>query len=237
MFRLIVLFLAVAFVLLLVAVRYLPWWGIALLVVGLYLLVRYVIPRLAVGLFLMPFKAKGAVLKNAVAEVHSVVWEAAPAKPAQHEPATPARAALEYDGTSEPSTEDEDEDDEPMDEPDEELEDEEPRDHFRIDVTITPQAKDGGFQHWEPSDLRLVPFTTKSGLNLKDEGDDQVGDTVEVEIFRDGRFEPDEEGKYCGPLRVRLLMAVPLDAPRRVKFGYYFELFGDLTLPVSGQIS
>jgi hypothetical protein len=79
----------------------------------------------------------------------------------------------------------------------------------------------------------VVPFSTRTRAKLSDANNEE-GEPVEVNIFREGRFEPDEEGKYFGPLRLRLLMAVPLDAPRRLRFRYYFELFGVLTLPPSG---
>jgi hypothetical protein len=236
MVKLILFFLFVLVVLFVLAVRYLPWWGVLLLVAGTFLFVRFGIKWLIVALFLMPFKAKGAVLKNALAELHSATWEPAPAKPAQPEPATRARAALGYDGPDDPAIEPD------VEQPSEAAavdngevvadEEEGPLDHYRIDVTITPRPKTGGFQHWEPSELRLVPFTNKARAKLS-EDDDAEGEPVDVQIFREGRFEPDEEGKYFGPQRVRLLMAVPIDSPRRLKFRYYLELFGDLTLPPS----
>ncbi len=243
MFRLILFVFAVLIVLILLAVRYLPWWGILLLLGGIVLFIRFATTRLFVALFMIPFKAKGAVLKNAVAEIRSVTWEPAPEKPARHEPPSPVQAAIEYDGSDGPAIvahsdepndalaeDDEDEDDE------ESYDDQAPRDHFRIDVEITPRPKAGGFQFWEPGELRVVPFSTKSGITPNEENLD-IGEPVEVEIFRDDRFEPDEECKYHGPLRLRMLMAVPLDSPRRLKFRYYFEAFGDLTLPPSGSTS
>jgi hypothetical protein len=238
MFRLILLFLLVLFVLLVVAVRYLPWWGVLLLVVGLLVFARFGMRAAVVALFMIPFKAKSAVLRNASAEVHSVTWEPAPERRAHEEPVAHARSAIEYSGSDESANdpEIETESDALAGEDSEVVPDEEeaPRDHYRIDVTITPQPKPGGFQHWEPSELRLMPYTVKLRASLS-ERDDDAGEAVDVQIFRDGQFAPDEEGKYFGALRLRLLMAVPLDAPRHVKFRYYFELFGDLTLPPSGQ--
>lgn len=238
-----------------VALRYLPWWGIVLLLLGLYLSARLAMKYLVVRLFMMPFKAKGAVLKGATTEVHSVAWEPAPAKPPRPEPAMPStqpHAALEYDATDEPTGEHanggdmpephaqvgeriEDEYQEEHDEEQyDETEDEDigPCDHYRIDVTITPQPKAGGFQHWEPDSLVFMPYEASVPSLLGDDKD--VGyPTVEVEVFQNGQFAPDEDGKYFGPLRVRLLTRVPLDAPRRLKFRYYFESFGDVTLPPS----
>ncbi len=54
------------------AVRWLPWWA---LVIGLLLLLivgKFLLGRLLRKLFLMPFRAKGAVLRGASATVHEV---------------------------------------------------------------------------------------------------------------------------------------------------------------------
>ncbi len=62
-----------------VAVRSLPWWVLALGAVLLGLLGKYIVVRLVRKLFLMPFRAKGAVLKGASAHVHRVSPDPEPA--------------------------------------------------------------------------------------------------------------------------------------------------------------
>ncbi len=61
------------------AVRWLPWWGLALVLLLMVVLGKFVIGRLVRKLFLMPFRAKGVVLKGASAHVHGVSPAAAPA--------------------------------------------------------------------------------------------------------------------------------------------------------------
>src|SRR5690349_21635981 len=75
MIRLILVLLIIALIL---AIRYLPWWAVALVFVGLV----FVLPLLAKfalkSLFLTPFKLKGKVLRGATAVVHSVEPTAPP---------------------------------------------------------------------------------------------------------------------------------------------------------------
>jgi hypothetical protein len=64
------------------AVAYLPWWGALLTLAGsagaLWLAVRLLSGRVLGLLFSVPFRAKGAVLRRAEAEVHSVAPAEAP---------------------------------------------------------------------------------------------------------------------------------------------------------------
>lgn len=48
-------------------------------------------------------------------------------------------------------------------------------------------------------------------------------------MMLDGIETEDEEGKYTGPQRVKLLVGVP-ENERAFKFVYYFEHFGHITL-------
>lgn len=54
------------------AVRTLPWWALVIGLVALAVAGKFLLKRLLRKLFLMPFKAKGAVLRGATATVHSV---------------------------------------------------------------------------------------------------------------------------------------------------------------------
>jgi hypothetical protein len=55
-------------------------------------------------------------------------------------------------------------------------------------------------------------------------------DVRAVEIREDNRFQPDSGMKYGGPQRLRLLVAVP-PGQRRLRFRYYLEVFGSVSLP------
>jgi hypothetical protein len=53
----------------------------------------------------------------------------------------------------------------------------------------------------------------------------------DVRLWAGGVWRPDEDGKYEGKQRVRLLIAVPQNFARRAKFRYYLEGFGSVSLP------
>src|SRR6266581_3642268 len=72
MIRIVMLFLVGTIAGLAIVIKYLPWWAILLGVVGLIFVGKFVIKRLFFRLLLKPFQLKGAVLKGATAEVHSV---------------------------------------------------------------------------------------------------------------------------------------------------------------------
>src|SRR5258705_5345353 len=60
------------------AFRWLPWWALVIGFLLLILIGKFVLKRLLKKLFLMPFRAKGAVLRGATATVHSVSPTSAP---------------------------------------------------------------------------------------------------------------------------------------------------------------
>ena len=73
----IVLSLFVLCVAILVAALFsLPWWGFALTIIGVFLglmvSARWLSGRIGAMLFTIPFRAKGAALRKARAEVHAV---------------------------------------------------------------------------------------------------------------------------------------------------------------------
>jgi hypothetical protein len=78
MARIILLFVVACITAFYFAVKYLPWWGVAGGVVVGLVLMKVVGGYLLKKLFLMPFKAKGAVLKGAKVTVHSVAMVAPP---------------------------------------------------------------------------------------------------------------------------------------------------------------
>jgi len=175
------------------AIRMLPWWGILALFAGLTLgaavLVRWSLPRL----LLIPFRAKGAVLRGAVVDLHAIARVEPPAA-----------------GPDEPA-------------------EREPRDHFRIEVTIAPRPSPGPFRLWEPGELIAAGPDARPGAPR--DGETQF-DVAELEVWEDGRFQADRGMKYGGAQRLRLLVAVP-PGRRHLRFRYYLEVFGDLSLPGS----
>jgi hypothetical protein len=177
------------------AVRFLPWWGLLALFGGAVLAgvlaVKLSLPRLLKA----PFKAKGAVLRGATAQVHSVERAEAPA-----------------------------------DNPDDgrkRVAPGEPREHYLVDVTITPRPATGAFALWAPGELVVVGPGARAE---EPEADESAGEVCVVEVEHDGQFEVDSGMKYLGPQRLRLLVATP-PGQRRLRLRYYFEVFGDVALP------
>ena len=186
------------------AVKFLPWWGIVAGIVLLILAGKIFGGRIVESLFKMPFKAKGAVLRGAMADIHSLTPTARPT-------AKPAAAGL-----AEEESDDGDANEDAN------------RRFYVLDVTVKPIAREGGaFQLWEPGELLLVSPDAKSG-DTDDDGD--FCNIKQIEIESEGQFVKDEGMKYGGPQRLRLTLAVTPDA-RQLQFRYYFELFGNVSLP------
>jgi len=160
--------------------------------------------RIVESLFKMPFKAKGAVLRGAMADIHSLT-------PIVRQAAKPA-AADQVEDESDDGDANEDAN----------------RRFYVLDVTVKPIAREGGaFQLWGPGELQLV------GLDAKPQDTDDDGDFCnikQIEIENEGQFVKDEGMKYGGSQRLRLTLAVTPDA-RQLQFRYYFELFGNVSLP------
>ena len=135
-------FLLVFLVLIILAFTFLPWYVLVGLAVVIVFGAKYVVKWIFYRLFMMPFKVKGSVLHDATAVVLSLEPSAVPVPPQVER--------LEHKDLSDA---DEEEFPPPPDEP--------PRDYYRLEVTITPKPKTGGFQHWEPGELLLVLPDTK----------------------------------------------------------------------------
>lgn len=179
------------------------WWVALTIATVVYLAGRLMIKNALKNLFLAPFKAKGAVLRGAEAQVHSIMKVEAPVKEAgavsdeAEEPSEtqPGRSTWKY---------------------------------YQLDVTISPQSQNGAFSHWEPGELRLMPLDAR--IDPENEDQEDICELANVEVFEEGAFKPDEGYKFPGSQRLRLLTAIH-PAHQRVKFAYYFETFGNLTLP------
>src|SRR5688572_28484753 len=103
-----------------------------------------------------------------------------------------------------------------------------PRDHYLVEITITPEAADGPFALWEPGELRLVkPESVLRPESDEPDDEDNTCEITKVQIEGEGQWTDDEGMKYGGPQRLRLSLAVLPDT-RALKFRYYFEEFGTL---------
>ena len=205
--QIVLLLLIMLVVAMIIAIKYLPWWGSVLLFAGLILAARYGGGWLIKRLFMIPFKMKGAVLKGAEIQIHSVVPAQAPAK----RESTPSDADAQDDNDDEDVSDEED--------------DKTPRRYYSLDVTITPAPSQGKFQFWEPTELLLVHPSAANDIDT----DDNSCVISNVEVEEDGEFRSDGE-KYPGPRRLRLLLGVK-EGVRELRFRYYFEAFGNVTLP------
>lgn len=216
---LLVLFLTVLLMVMTVALyQWLGWSGLLVMLAVIVLLgwfIKLMAGRLLQRLFMMPFKAKGAVLAGAQTRVHAVI----PAPP-------PASDADEENDEFECSDDLTDEEwTEVQATQDDARRAERNRRYCYIDVTITPATPGGqGFTFWEPSEMSLVKPDTKNGL-LDDEA--AVGEIVGVKIWNEGEWRDNEEGKYFGPQRIQLHAGID-PAITHARFAYYFEVFGDL---------
>jgi hypothetical protein len=207
---------------------YLEWWQallvILVLIFAMVISIKFLIRSFFsnIGKAMMAgFEMKAKVLKGAIAEVHAV--EAIPVPPPR---------VIDQDGD-----EDDDDDEDADDEDDDGEDDEEERDrnYYRIDVTIRPGPQDGPMAHWDVSDLVLVDAKARAISFNPADGDDADGPGEgfhfrDVQVLEDGRLKPEEAGKYNGDQRLNVVVGVP-DGLRELKFRYYTEDFGRVTLP------
>jgi hypothetical protein len=185
------------------AAIYLPWWVTVGGIVLIILAGKILGGRIVESLFKMPFRAKGAVLRGATADIHSLTPIARPA-------AKPTAARLAEDEGDNGDAEDAN------------------RRFYLLEMTIKPAAREGGaFQLWEPGELLLVSHDAKPE-DTDDDGD--ICGIKQIEIESEGQFVKDEGMKYGGPQRLRLTLAAASGA-HQVQFRYYFELFGKVSLP------
>ena len=202
-------FLLIFLVVVVLAVKFLPWYILVGIVVAFVLGLPFLGKWLLGRLFLMPFKAKGAVLHKAAVAVHALEPTVAP-------PPQTVREALSYET-------DDEEGDASENEPAKVTL---PRNWYRLEVTVTPRPKVGGFQHWEPGELRLIRPQTR----VTDATEDDVCTIEDIEIEENGAYQKDEGFKVQGEQRLRLLLGVQPGIDRLV-FQYYFEKFGEVQVP------
>jgi hypothetical protein len=98
-----------------------------------------------------------------------------------------------------------------------------------LDVTITPPQKSEAFTAWEPDELILVPLNFKAN-DIEKAFDSEACMIHNLKVFADCQFAEDEDCKYEGSQRLHLHIGVQPDK-HELKFQYYFEQFGQITLP------
>lgn len=160
------------------AIKFLPWWALLAGAVALVPVSRWLLKRALVGVFTAPFKMKGAVLKGAAAEVHSVVPTDMPASEVGAEETNGGGAAATrrffwLDVTVRPTGRSE---------------------GFQ-------HWEPGELQLVKP-ESRLNPHDSDA-----DEGEDAC-EVRRLEVQHEGTFQEDEGWKFPGPQRLRLLLAV-----------------------------
>jgi hypothetical protein len=111
-------------------------------------------------------------------------------------------------------------------EEDEDEEGDEPREYFEVDLTITPQ-KTTAERFWEPGELLL---TSGPASRLEDLANTEVGSAYDVEVFDGSDFDTDEDGKYAGEQRLKVVFAVK-PGMSKAWLQYYNETLGSLDLP------
>ncbi len=205
--------LIVLIILAVLAIKYLPWWALVMLLVGGGLGLQWAVKYGLKQAFLIPFKVKGQVLKGATAQVHNVQPTNMP--------------TVKQNADSHPG----------------EIADRRARYHqlkwYTVDVSIAPQPLTADrpqgittavpFPTWEPSDLVLV-VPGKKVKSLQSLAEAEVSMIHDYEIYQTDRFQPDMEGKHLGSQRLKFLVGIEPDVTT-LQFRYYLELFGQVTFP------
>ena len=211
---------------------YLQWWQALIVIIALIFAFVFAAKFIIRSFFsnigkamMAGFELKAKVLRGATAEVHSI--EAIPVPP----PAVIDQAGGSVD---EIDDDEDDEDDDDDDDDNDNEQDERELNYYRIDVTIRPGPQEGPMSHWDVSDLCVVDVKAKPlSFNLTEDDNAGPGEGFhfrDVQILEDGRLKPDEQGKYNGDQRLNVVVGVP-DGLRELKFRYYTEDFGRITLP------
>ncbi len=172
--QLILMTLFMVTALVVIAIRYLPWWLLLAIVLGIGVLLRYGIPFVLKQLLMLPFKAKGKALEGATIQVHSI-------KPAPFPSAKDSEQSY-WDA--------------------EDLARYQEMDWYFLDVSIAPPLNQSErFRLWEPGELLLIPASVK-GNSLESLECDEVA-IHDYRVF-DGAFKADAQGKYEGARRLLL---------------------------------
>jgi hypothetical protein len=238
--------LAVLIAIPVIAARFLPGWGVLLVVLaeaaallyGTPKLIGFAAKRLAIGLFM----TKSKVLRGAAVHVHDVRPTRKPISKAT--PALATDEVTEPTGASPPAQDDAAEAEPPANAQTAER----PavatvtvtatataataaERYVLVDFALTPSPGSSKMRFYEPSELLLVPIDAKIRMNEDPTSDGQSASVSDIKVVDGAGNEQDGFDKYDQPLRFRATFACPPTLRGRVKFRYYFESFGDLLLP------
>ena len=108
----------------------------------------------------------------------------------------------------------------------ESLQEEDLRDYVELDVTITP--KPAGDLVWEPGELMLASEKISSLADLEKKS---IGAAYTVKVWDGSAFGPDDEGKYTGEQRLKIVFELK-PGTKSGWLCYYHEAIGQLELPV-----
>jgi hypothetical protein len=226
-----------AFLVLVVAAwKYVGWYaGVGVIVLAI-LFVRWQIRRAVKRLMLLPFRMKGGVLKGAHVEVHRVEKVSRPN--AGFDPDSRVRAeTVQTPQGMLPAGQEvfDSREDAPRAGADPipvSGGEDATRIYWRVEVTIRPQsAPQAGPQitRWEPAQMVLVPFNTKTDMNTVRKIEGIM--PVRVEVLENEGWIADARGAYEGPARVRYTFPLKIsNQETRWKLRYYFEGIGDIKL-------
>jgi hypothetical protein len=205
-------------------------WMIPLAAILFMLIAR----RLLKQLFLIPFRMKGKVLKDARVQVHEVVYLGL-----EKEPDPPSNENEEEEGASETpqlpeSTGPENETDKttepsaaPMAETPAEAATPELFHAYSLDLTVTPQQQGNApFGLWDPGELMAVAPEAKSALT---DDSEEFANLAELFLYENGAWIRDFD-KLEGTARLRIKFH--LHRPERaLKLRYYFHDLAEIKLP------
>jgi hypothetical protein len=157
--------LAVLAALLVIAIKFLPWWASLLLLAIGVIGIRWGTNHVLKQIFIIPFKMKGRALAGAKIHVHEFI-------------SAPVPSVSRY----------ENEDiDEEVDRRYQELR------WYYLDISIKPAQKgqECAFELWEPSELLLASMDVKAD-DLENGFDNEEFEIHDFKIFQDGNFGEDE---------------------------------------------
>jgi hypothetical protein len=197
-------------------------------ILALLWVAKWVIKNLVKKFALSLFGRKSRALRGAAMTVHSIRVIPEPPEPEsepddEEDEESEDPALIGSDATSEEKNVESNE------KPAVSTEKKEPKDYVELDVTITPKpASCDAFTFWEPTEFILTSDKIKSLGDLEEK---TIGDVHSVEVWNGSAFGPDDQGKYPGEQRLKIIFEVK-PGSKSGWLCYYHEAIGQLQLPV-----
>ena len=234
MVRLILIILVILFTILgVIAVtlfKYFGWKGMAAFPFLVFFLVwigKFVLGKLIQQFALGLFSMKSAALKGATVSVHSITPIVRPpesddeddedAEDEENENLIEEKAEADAGETRAAGEEDEES---------EKSETEEPKAYYEVDLTVTPTDENKS-RVWEPGEFILVSEPVKKLTDIEEK---EVGNMHDVEVWDGAKFGPDDECKYPGEQRLKLIVALE-PGTSNAWLQYYNESLASLAFP------